>query len=104
GEGPKREQDTGGENEAVRGDFFAVGAGLLHEAEHLEPEDRENAGHEVQDQTSEKGEGDDADERGRLGHRAAVVAGGGGRAAVRGGSGGRVLNRDFEPVGGAFGE
>jgi hypothetical protein len=47
GQAPEREEHTEGEYEPVRHHLAALVARLVDEAEDLDPEHRENAGHQV---------------------------------------------------------
>jgi len=56
GQRPERKQHAEREDEPVQGDFPAVAARLVHEAEDLDAEHRENAGHEIEDEAADEGE------------------------------------------------
>ncbi len=97
GERPEREQHAGGEGEAVQGDLAAVGAGLVDEAEDLDPEHGKDARHEVEDESADEGEeergAEAGDGRGGIGGRASDAVGG------RVGGGGCVFNRHVDGEG-----
>jgi hypothetical protein len=56
-----RKREKGEENTEGKGEAFAAGSGAafgrdLHEVKGFEREDRKDAGHDVQDQSAQKGE------------------------------------------------
>jgi hypothetical protein len=59
---PERDEDARGEDEPVERDLAAVGPGLVHESEDLDPEHGKDARHQVEDEAADEGEEERAQE------------------------------------------
>ncbi len=68
-DGQKDEEgdDSGGENQAVHDGEAAITVGLLDEGEGFKGDDREDAGHDVEDEAAEEGEEENDRDRMLLG-------------------------------------
>ena len=80
GESEEPKENAGGEGEAVLEDVGARISGLAHEAENLQRDDRQHAGHEVEDEAADQAEEEVGPEAG-LGRGRCAFCGGGVRFA-----------------------
>ena len=80
GESEEPKEDAGGEGETMLEDIGAGVSGLAHEAENLQRDDRQHAGHEVEDEAADQAEEEVGPEAG-LGRGRCASCGGGVRFA-----------------------